>query len=164
MRKVMLLAGLFILLTSLALAQTKISGSLKCGKDTAEHMLPVGDNPNHSFGLTQGNCTWTKAWKIDGVAAKGGTGTATVDTNGDVSKSSGVYVDDMENGDKAIYHYSFTATKKGDQAQISGHHWQLVSGTGKLKGVKGQGTCKATPTADGGADYECMGTYTKAAK
>ena len=160
MRKALFSGCLLILLTSLALGQTKISGSLKCGKDTVEHMVPVGDNPNHSLGVTQGTCTWTKPWKIEGVAAKAGTGTATVDANGDVSKNTGVYVDDMENGDKAVYRYGFTITKKGDKAEISNHHWQLVSGTGKLKGVKGQGTCKATPTADGGADYVCMGSYT----
>jgi len=159
MRKAAFSVCLFFLLTALAVAQTKISGTVKCGKNSIEQIVPVGDQPGHSFGVTQGSCTWTKAWKIEGVAAKEGMGTSRVEANGDVAHNNGVYVDTMENGDKAIYHFQFTATTKNGQTQISGHKWQLMEGTGKLKGVKGQGTCKATATPDGGAMYECAGEY-----
>src|SRR5712692_9966198 len=162
MRKAVFSLCLFFLLTSIAVAQTKISGTVKCGKSTIEHMVPVGARGNQSLGVTQGNCTWTKAWKIDGVAAKEGTGTSRVDADGDVAHNSGIYVDTMENGDKAIYHFQSTATTKNGQTQISGHKWQLEEGTGKLKGVKGQGTCKVTATPDGSQMYECTGEYTAA--
>lgn len=162
MKKPLLSVCLFFLVASLALAQTKISGTAKCGKNTVEHMVPVGDHPNHSLGVTQGNCTWTKPWKIEGVASKEGTGTSRVDTDGDVAHNSGIYVDTMENGDKAIYHFQYSATTKNGQTKITDHHWQLVEGTGKLKGVKGQGTCKATANPDGTAEYECTGEFTAA--
>jgi hypothetical protein len=160
MRKSVLSACLFLLLTSLALTQVKISGTITCGKYSAQHMLPVGDSPDHSYGVAQGSCAWTKPWKIEGIASKEGMGTATVDAHGDVAKNNGVYVDTMENGDKAHYHYQSTATTKDGKVLITGHHWQLVGGTGKLKSVTGQGTCKGTPTDDGGVVYECTGQYT----
>ena len=161
MKKNMFTACLVLLLASFALAQTKMAGTLKCGKDTDDHMIAVGDRPNHSLGVTQGKCTWTEPWKIAGVAAKEGTGVSTVDADGGVSHNTGIYVDTMENGDKAIYHYGATITTKDGKAEVTGHHWQLVEGTGKLKGVKGQGTCKVTANADGSADYHCSGTYKK---
>jgi hypothetical protein len=72
------------LLTSLAVAQTtKISGTAKCGKNQHRAMVPVGDRPNHSFGVTQGSCTWSKAWMITGVASKEGVGTDTLEADGE---------------------------------------------------------------------------------
>ena len=41
--------------------------------------------------------------------------------------------------------------------------YQITGGTGKMKGIKGSGTCKLTGTADGGTEYSCTGEYTIAA-
>ncbi len=160
MRRAVFLACLFFLVAPLAVAQTKISGTDQCGKNTIEHMVPVGDHPNHSFGVTQAKCAWTKPWEIAGTASKGGVGTAQQEVDGDKAKGHGIYVDTMANGDQAHYRYEFTGTTKNGQLQITAHKWQLVEGTGKLKGVKGHGTCKVTSTADGGATYDCQGEYT----
>ena len=159
MRKILFVICMFSLLTSLAAAQTKIASTIKCGKSSIEHMVPVGDHPNHSFGVSQGSCTSSKPWTIAGVAGKEGVGTSTVEADGDVAKSRGVYVETMANGDKGHYRYELASTTKDGQIQISGHHWQLVGGTGKLKGVKGQGTCTGSGTADS-MTYECEGEYT----
>jgi hypothetical protein len=140
------------------MAQTKMSSTVKCGKPNIEQMVPVGDRPNHSFGVTQGSCTSSKPWTIGGVAGKEGVGTSSTEADGAVSKSHGVYVETMENGDKAYYHYELTATAKDGQVQISGHKWQLVGGTGKLKGAKGQGTCKGSGTVEA-MTYDCEGEY-----
>jgi hypothetical protein len=160
MHKALLVVCLSCLVASVA-AQTKISSTIKCAKSSIEQMAPVGDRPNHSFGVTQGSCTSSKPWTIAGVAGKEGVGTSTVEAEGAVSRSHGVYVETMENGDKAYYHFAVTATTKDGQIQISGHKWQLEGGTGKLKGVKGQGTCKGSGTADS-MTYECEGEYTAA--
>jgi hypothetical protein len=160
MHKALLVVCLFCLVTSVA-AQTKISSTIKCAKSSIEHMVPVGDRPGHSFGVTQGSCTSLKPWTIAGVAGKEGVGTGTVEADGAVSRNRGVFVETMENGDKAYYHYVLTVTTKDGQVQISGHKWQLEGGTGKLKGVKGQGTCKGNGTADS-VTYECEGEYTAA--
>jgi len=70
-----------------------------------------------------------------------------------------VYIETMENGDKGYYHYELTATTKDGQMQVTAHKWQLVGGTGKLKGVKGHGMCTGSGTADS-MTYECEGEYT----
>jgi len=158
MRKALFVVCCSCLLTSFAVAQTKISGTFTCGKSSTQQMVPVGDRPNHSLGITQGSCTSTKPWTIAGVASKEGVGTDTMDANGDVSRSHGMYVDTMENGDKAIYRVEGTATTKDGKVSAT-NKWQLVDGTGKLKGVKGEGTCKASGTVDSVA-YDCDGEYT----
>jgi hypothetical protein len=161
MRKTLFVIGLFCIVGSLAVAQTKMSSTIKCGKNTVEHMVPVGDRPNHSFGVTQGSCTSSKPWTIAGVDGKEGTGTNSVEVDGATAKSHGVYVETMANGDQAHYTYQATVTTKDGKADVTSHKWQLVGGTGKLKGVKGQGTCKGSGTADG-ITYECEGEYTAA--
>ena len=40
-----------------------------------------------------------------------------------------------------------------------GGTWSYTSGTGKLKGIKGKGTFKGTPNADGSVTYKIDGTY-----
>jgi hypothetical protein len=41
--------------------------------------------------------------------------------------------------------------------------WQITGGTGKMKGIKGSGTCKHTLPEQGGyLDYACTGEYTLA--
>jgi hypothetical protein len=160
MKTVLFMLSLFCLLTSLAVAQTKMSGTAKCGKPSIQQMVPAGDHPNHSFGVTQGSCTWTKPMMIAGVASKEGVGVSTVEADGEVSRSRGVYVDTMENGDKAHYRFESSATAKDGQVKLTSHKWQLMGGTGKLKGVKGQGTCTGGGAADGDVTYECEGEYT----
>lgn len=159
MRNVLFVVCLSCLATSLAVAQTKISSTITCGKASIEHMVPVGDHPNHSYGLTQGTCTSSKPWTIAGVASKDAVGTSALDVDGAVTKNHGVYVETMENGDKGFYHYRLTATTKDGQVQVTSHNWQLVGGTGKLNGVKGRGTCTGSGTADS-MTYECEGEYT----
>ena len=159
MHKALFVVCLSCLVTSLAVAQTKMSSTIKCAKPSIEQMAPVGDRPDHSFGVSQGSCTSSKPWTIAGVAGKEGVGTSSVEANGAVAKSHGVYVETMENGDKGYYHFAATSTTKDGQVQISGHTWQLVGGTGKLKGVTGKGTCKGSGTADS-MNYDCMGEYT----
>ena len=160
MRRALFLVGLFFLVAPLALAQTKISGTCQCSKSSIEHMIPAGDHPNHSLGVTQGKCTWPKPWLIAGIASKEGVATGLQEVDGNKVKNHGVYVDTMANGDQVHYRYEITATAKNGQLQITGHKWQIVGGTGKFKGIKGQGTCKGTPTADGGVTYESRGEYT----
>lgn len=159
MQKPLFVVCAFCLLTSLAVAQTKMSSTITCGKNTIQQMVPVGDRPNHSFGVTQGNCTATKPWKVAGVDGKEGVGTNIVEVDGAVTKSRGVYVETMANGDQAHYRYEAASTTKDGQMHIDEHKWQLVAGTGKLKGVKGHGTCKGGGTVDSVA-YECEGEYT----
>jgi hypothetical protein len=155
----MLVVGM--LLPVVAAAQsTKMSGTTVCSPATAQHVLPVEGQPGHSYAVSQVKCTWTKPWQIGGVASKEGVGTGVDDIRENRSQASGTYVDTMANGDKAYYKYEFSATMKdGKPETISGHKWELLGGTGKMKAVKGKGTCNVTPQDDGAVVYECQGEY-----
>ncbi len=161
MQRASLLVGLLFLMAPLALAQTKISGTVQCSKNTLEQMVPAGDRPNHALGVTQGHCTWTKPMLIAGVPTKQGVATGLQEVDGNNVNNHGVYVETMANGDQVHMSYEVTViTKDGQLLQITGHKWQIVGGTGKFKDIKGQGACKGTPTADGGVTYESRGEYT----
>lgn len=164
MRKALFLAGVLFLLAPIAVAQDQVSGTAQCGKLDIEHIVPVGDNPSHSYGLTQAKCTWPKPFMFGGVASKEGVGTAVQEANGGKVKGHGTYIDTAANGDKVHYNYQFSGTMKDGKMDITAHSWQIVGGTGKFEGAKGKGTCKVTPTADGGMTYECEGEYTLAKK
>lgn len=153
-----------LLCTSVAQAQTKASGTLKCGKPEVEHKLDVA--PNHSLVLDQSKCLVDKdkPFEISGVKSGDGVSTNSSDVQGNKSRFHGYYVDTMENGDKGEYSFQGTATLKDGAIQTAEDSWTLVRGTGKLKGAKGKGTCKGTGAADGSLTWDCEGQYTLATK
>jgi len=138
---------------------TKISGALVCDPAHVEHSLPVEGRPHHAYAVNQVKCTWAEPWVIAGVASVEGLGTGTVEDHGGVSFSSGTYVDTMANGDLAYYNYEFKTKVKDGKATITGHEWELIGGTGKMKGLKGKGRCEVTVQEGGKADYQCEGKY-----
>jgi len=147
-------------LAAVASAQTKISGTLQCGKPDEVHAIQVGDRPNHSFAISQSKCTWTKPWEIAGIQSKEGIGTEFDEISGDTSRYRFYFVDTMANGDKAYYRGEGTATLKGGVYQSADEKWTLVGGTGKLKGIKGKGTNKLkAAAADGSSTYDSEGEY-----
>ena len=140
-------------------AWTRMSGTTVCDPPSQEHALPVEGRPHHSYVVNQVKCTWTKPWVVRGLASTEGVGTGVVEDHGSVSFSSGTYVDTMVNGDRGYYDYSFKTKTKEGKPTISGHKWELLGGTGKLKGAKGKGSCEATLQEDGKVVYECQGKY-----
>ncbi len=144
---------------TVAMGQTKISGTCQCAKPDPQHVIEVGDRPNHSFLIEQFKCTWTKPMEIEGVQNKEGMGTDFHEISGNSSRFHGVYMDTMANGDKAQYRYEGTATLKDGVPQSAEDKWRSLRGNGKLKGIKSHGTCKGTANADGSMTWECAGEY-----
>jgi hypothetical protein len=145
-------------------AQVKASGTLKCGKPDVEHTVEVG--PNHVLVLDQSKCLADKdkPFEIGGVKSANAVSSDFSDVQGNKSKFHGYYSDTMENGDKGEYRFQGTATMKDGAIQTAEDSWTLLRGTGKLKGAKGNGTCKGTGAADGSLTWECDGEYTLASK
>jgi hypothetical protein len=147
-------------LAAVASAQTKVSGTQQCGKPDQEHSIQVGDKPNHSFVITQGKCTWTKPFEIAGVQDKESLETAFAEIRGNTSRVRGYDVDTVANGDKVFYRFEGTITLKDGVPQSCEAKWAYAGGTGKLKGIKGKGTCKlASAAADGTVTWDCEGEY-----
>jgi uncharacterized protein affecting Mg2+/Co2+ transport len=151
---------LAILVVGSSAAQTKMSGAGVCAKPDVEHSIPVPDSPGQSFTIGQGKCTWTKPWEIAGQPTKGGMATLFAHTIGNTVHQSEVYVDTLANGDKVFYDYAETGTLKNNAPQPTKGKWTITNGTGKVKGIKGSGTCSVTPNPDRSVKFECEGEYT----
>jgi hypothetical protein len=158
MRALWLTVGWMCLAAPVALAQTKLSGAGQCAKRDPEHKLDVGDRPQHAFSISRSKCTWSRPFEIAGVEAKGGTAVQFDEVSAKGSRFHGYYLDTMANGDTAHYRYQGTATLNEGMPPSTEWQWTL-RGTGKLKGVKGKGTCKGTASPDGMGTWECVGEY-----
>lgn len=147
-----------LLLSVPASAQTKMSGTVKCEKADPDYAIEVGDKPGHV--LTARKQTCTEGWKIADLAVKSAQDVATGEMSGTKGHDSGYHTATMENGDKYVIHFAGTATVTKEGSATFDGKWSFVSGTGKLKGIKGGGTYKGTGKADGTGDVSVEGEYT----
>lgn len=139
-------------------AQTKISGTIQCGKPDPAHMIEVGDKPNHSMGVSKATCTWTKPLEIAGLKTKDGYSVFGDDTTGGKFTGRGIHISTMDNGDKFNVRFQGGGAMKDGVTQTDSGTWSFTSGTGKLKGLKGHGTYKGKGSAEG-VTYEVEGDY-----
>ena len=108
--------------------------------------------------IAQGKCE--TQGEVSGAASKEGTFSEHGEVTGNRSKTWGVYVETFDSGDKIFYTYQNTVAFKDGAPQTGEGKYQIAGGTGKMKGIKGSGTCKHTGNANGGIDYSCTGEYT----
>ena len=146
-----------VVLAGSAVAQTKSSGTALCKPDPPAPVA-VEDKPGHSFAIGKAQCTWSN-FEVAGVASKEGVSVSMDETNGDKSTINGYHTATLANGDKTVAHFHGTATSKDGKLQSAGGTWTYTSGTGKFKGIKGKGTFKGTPNADGTVTYQVDGEY-----
>lgn len=161
MRNLFWVLCLVCLSASMALAQGKVDSQWNCGKPTAVQSMDVGDQPGHAYAIAQFNCTATKG-EIAGQKEKEGTGTEFDEVKGTAVRLHGVFVETVANGDKLYINYQGTATMDKGQLQSANNTWSIADGTGKFKGAKGKGNCKAKGNPDGSSTFDCAGSYTLA--
>jgi hypothetical protein len=143
-------------------AQTKVSMSGTCAKPDVMQSVPAGDKDGHTFSISQGKCT--VKGEVGGVEGKEGVWADHGDGTATRGKVSGIFTETFANGDKIIYTYSETTMMKDGAPVSATNSYQVSSGTGRMKGIKGTGTCKLTPTGtDGAMNFTCSGTYTMGA-
>ena len=160
MRTKAALAVLMILLAAgPAWAQTKISGTVQCGKPDPQHVVEVTGMASHSLAVEQSKCTWTKPMEIAGLQSKDGVSTATDDISGSSARVRGYHVTNMSNADTFRVSYSGEATTKDGAMQSNKGTWAFIGGSGKLKGLKGKGTYTCAAAGDG-ISCEVEGEYT----
>jgi len=146
-------------LAAVASAQTKISGTLQCGKADPAYTIPVGDRPDHAFVIGKSNCTWTKPLEIAGIVAKSEEDIVFEDASGNRVRGQSRNVDTMANGDKFYVTTQFTGILKEGIFQSAEVTWTITGGTGKLRGLKGKGTSRCKGAADGTLTAEVEGEY-----
>lgn len=164
MRRTGLLCLAALLLAMPAAAQTKLAGKLHCNKSDSENTIEVGDKPGHVLILRKATCAWADgSQEIAGLKTKSGVDAATTEVNGASMRDNGYHTATMDNGDKYTVRIGGTGTMNKDNTGTFEGKWSFVSGTGKLKGIKGGGTYKGVANADGSADVTVDGDYTIAA-
>jgi len=132
--------------SSLSVAQTKISGYVKCSKPDQVQKIDVGDKPDHVFTISQNKCAWTQPMQIEGIQTKEDVITNSGEMSGTKAKTHGFVIDTLSNGDK-FYARTHGTDKfqSGGNVQSSQGWWSFEGGTGKLAGIKGEGTYKGRP-------------------
>jgi hypothetical protein len=150
---------LLLAMANVAGAQGKVSGTNHCAKPDPQTTIQIGDRPNHALSVAQSKCGQTTPWEIAGIKGKEGIATVSGEIMGNTFRFHGYYVDEMANGDKAFYTYQGTATLKDGVTQTEKGTWNLLGGTGKLKGIKGKGTYTGKAGGDGTMDYDVQGDY-----
>jgi len=154
MRTCFLALGLTLVGAQVLAAQTKLSGAGTCAKPDVTHTIAIGDRPNHSFTISQTTCRWTKPFNIGGLRSKGGQGVQSDELTDSTSQFHGYYLDTMSDGDRAYYRYVGTGTPQGAL-----WNWLFVGGTGRLRGLRGSGSCRSKTIAGGVSAWECTGSY-----
>ncbi len=153
MRKMIVVAVLTIVFTSLAIAQNNLETKWHCAKPTSEQAYQVPDMSGRSYGAAQGTCSATSSK----TGEKTGTFTEATETTKTSLANHGTFVVTMEDGDKTYYSYSGVASPAKKTAS---NKWKITGGTGKYKVAKGAGACSGTLNDDGSSDWDCSGTYT----
>lgn len=143
-----------ILLLSAANAQTKIDTKWHCPNVSANHELPVGDVPDHSYAILQGTCS---AVSNSGLPEKSAAYTEFVESWKASNKFFGRWNVTLQDGDQIFYSYE-GAEQTGSKMPVT-DHWKISGGTGKYGKVKGSGTCTGQVHDDGSSDWECVGVY-----
>lgn len=143
-----------------ALAQTKISGTGKCGKADASNPIEVGDRAGHVLVVAKASCTWTTALEMAGLKSKTYTAAVARDVTGGRAQDRGYVVVTMDNGDKAFVRTQGTSTSKEGGAHSGEGTWSYAGGTGKLKGLKGKGTYKSSGASADEVEDQVEGDYT----
>jgi hypothetical protein len=160
MRKYGLLVLMALSIAASASAQTKLTGKVHCAKGDPDYSIEVGDQPGHMLSARKSACTWTEGMEIAGLKVKAAQDVATGEVTGATARDTGYHVATMDNGDKYTVHFNGAAMMAKDKTGTITGKWTFVSGTGKLKGIKGGGTYKGTMAADGSANVDVEGDYT----
>ncbi len=139
---------LILLGVSLAVAQTKVSGTVQCGKPDQQQSMDVGDRAQHSFNIVQGKCTWIKPLEIEGAKTQSGAFTMFSEHSGNTMRDHGYVTDTLDSGDKYTVRTHSTERWSGGKQVSERGTWSFTSGTGKLKGIKGKGTFSGKAEGD----------------
>ena len=140
-------------------AWKRVSGTAECAAPDKASTIDIADQAGHSFMLSQGPCTWDAGWRVDGIQSEQASFNSFEDMSGDRSRFHGVLVDKMANGDQIRYRYKGKSILSEGQFQSGESKWKIIGGTGKFENLKGKGTCKGKPRADGGVTWACEGKY-----
>ncbi|MEJ2006895.1 MAG: hypothetical protein P8Z30_01870 [Acidobacteriota bacterium] len=135
-----LIAFMIFGLAALAVAQTKVAGTVVCSGPEETHVMRLSDHVNHFFVMSQGKCNWTKAIDIEGTHTQSDVATITKEVRANRAHVRGYVTETTVGGDKFSYRIRGTQVLDHGKTVSEQGRWSIVSGTGKLKGIHGKGT------------------------
>ena len=153
MQRQLLVVCFVTLLGSPVLAQNKINTTWHCPKEATAQKMDVGDMPDHTFMLAQGECSATNGSK--GLDEKSGAYTEFRDMKKTGVTNHGRFIATLASGDKLFYTY--TGSAPADINKPASNKWTIDGGTGKFAHAKGSGTCSGKRNADESGDWHCIG-------
>ena len=127
-----------LLLITLSVAQTKISGTSKCGQPDQQQKIEIGDEPNHAFAISQGKCAWTKPMDTSGIQTKEDVATGSDEISGASARAHGFVVGTMSNGDKFHVRTQGTDTYKARKRPSFSRHVEFCRGYRETEGHQRQ--------------------------
>lgn len=134
-------------LTFTLAAQTKVSGTIECGKPEKQNSIEVGDRAGHTFNTSQAKCTWTKPLDFGVAQSKETVYTAFTEQTGERIQERGFSYDTLSTGDHMNVRTQATGTMKDGNVSSEGK-WNIGGATGKARGLKATGTFKCTGTQE----------------
>jgi hypothetical protein len=157
--KLFLIPGLLLALAAAARGQTKITGTLSCGKPDTAYSIDVSDRAGHSVSISKFACTWTTPMVYGDVQSKDGSDVAYGDASGAKVRSSGYHVSNLSNGDKIYVRFQGNDTTMDGKPATTEGTWSYTGGTGMFKGIKGKGTYKGKADSSGNMVTDVEGEY-----
>lgn len=148
-RTVILVVLVFFFASALA-AQVKVAGKQYCPKPRALATVEAGDEDGHRMTLEKSSCTWLTPFEMVGERATEGTFVAFSEASPRRAATNGTYIGSTDNGDKFYLEFHWATLKDGTPPETVKGYWEFTGGTGKLKGISGNGTYTATENENGG--------------
>ena len=153
------LVVLVFALATTAGAQSKFAGKCSQGKANPEYSVTTGDK---TLVLAKTICTWS-AGDLGGDQLKAEEDIYTSDMMGKTSRDHGYGAGTTASGDKYFIKFDGTTTFEKNNPVSGTCTWAFTGGTGKLKGLKGKGTCTGKFDSSGAAVFDIVGEYQLAA-
>jgi len=158
-----LIAFIIFASAALAVAQTKVAGTVVCSGPEETHVMRLSDHANHFFVMSQGKCKWTKPIDIEGDQTQNDVATITKEVRANHAHVRGYVTETTASGDKFSYRILGTQVLDHGKTVSEQGRWSIVSGTGKLKGIHGKGTYTGKLQGDN-MIFDFEGEYQAAAK
>ena len=152
MRKRLFVAFCLVVFGSAAMAE-KVATKWHCVAPKATHKLDVGDEPDHSYVITQGICMATAS----SSGEKSGAYTEFQELRKESFTNQGLSPTITTSA--RLTSITYNGSGSTDITKPVTNQWKIVGGTGKHKSMKGSGSCAGTRHADGSSDWACVGTY-----
>lgn len=150
---------LFLAAAAFAQGQKTLSATSNCGIALVHQAVAIDDGGHHSISLDQRECSFENPTELSGSRIVRYVSSGVDDVQFDKARDQGYVVGETANGDQYFLRYEGTsALKDGIPLHLEGT-WKFTGGTGRLRGLSGQGTYRAQPTPSGGMVFKLEGSY-----